>query len=183
MLHADEKSQSSGVTPVSGNVVALELFDGSIGPLRNANGGVGWKRPWITPRAAIPEIIEVTASTSNTPDAVSRRGLSISGTGIRNNPLRRELASPLTQKEVFVRFELRYQSDEAVDPSVVDPEFFVLWLDRLDGGDRSTHASNVPNIGVHIADRGPKKGRNVFMVRVGPAHTAWSKVELEYNRT
>ena len=182
-LQADEKSQSSNVTSGSGDVVALDIFDYSIGRLRDASGGEGWKRSWQTSRLPVSEVVEATAGGTATSGTVSKRGLSIRGTSKRNNPLRRELAKPVRQKEVFVRFDLDYRGDASKDTTNVDPEFFVLWLDRLDGGDGSTHASNVPNIGVHMADRGPKKGRNVFMIRVGPAHTAWSKVELEYNRT
>jgi hypothetical protein len=88
----------------------------------------------------------------------------------------------LSPKEIFVRFDLQYRAARS-EVRDVDAEFFVLWLDRVDGGDRSTHANNVPNIGIHLADRGPMKGRNVFMIRVGPANTAWSQVELELDRT
>ena len=182
-LAGEEKSGASNATSASGDIIALDAFDYPKGRLRNADGGKGWNRPWQTSRFAVSEVVEATESGTTTLGSVSPRDLSIRGTGERNNPLRRELLNPLTQKEVFVRFDLHYHGDAERDVSKVDPEFFVLWLDRLDGGDGSTHASNVPNIGVHIADRGPKKGRNVFMIRVGPAHTAWSKVELEFNRT
>ncbi|MCB1209023.1 MAG: PSD1 domain-containing protein [Verrucomicrobiales bacterium] len=103
-------------------------------------------------------------------------GVLIQGTLDRNNPLRRELAQPFRGAELFVRFQLRY------DPPEDEGEFFVLWLDRLDGGDRAVHAENVPNIGVHVADKGPMKGRTVFMVRIGSAKTAWSSVEMQRGR-
>lgn len=103
-------------------------------------------------------------------------GALIQGTLDRNNPLRRELAQPFRGAELFVRFQFRY------DPPEDEGEFFVLWLDRLDGGDRAVHAENVPNIGVHVADKGPKKGRTVFMVRIGAAKTAWSSVEMQRGR-
>lgn len=161
-------------------IVAHDLLDG---PFRSGNrfsGGDGWKNPWKLSQTAqpLPSPTNPNSGTSTTAGV-----LEIRGTGARNNPLRRELHSACSDRELFVRFDLNYRSDRVSDDSAVDPEFFVLWLDRLDGGDRATHASNVPNIGVHIADRGPKKGRNVFMVRIGPSKTAWSRIELQNNRT
>jgi len=103
-------------------------------------------------------------------------GVLIRGTGDRDNALRRELAEPFRGPELFVRFRLRYE------PPQDDSEFFVLWLDRLEGGDASTHSQNVPNIGVHVATSGPKKGKAVFMVRIGSAKSAFSSIELERNR-
>ncbi len=164
-------------------IVALDAFDYSYGSLKNADGGSGWKQPWRTSRRSPPVIIESPSQDGeNIGDGPSGQSLLLQGTGARNNPLRRELAAPLAEQEVYVRFDLRYQ-DTRPESAKVDPEFFVMWLDRLDGGDRATHAANTPNIGLHIADRGPKKGRNVFMVRIGAANTAWSKVELKPNRT
>jgi len=154
-------------------LVAVESFDYSLGPLAIADSGTGWKQPWQTSRTAIPSLI----------DLGGNRSLEIRGTGQRNNPLRRELKEPLSQGEIFVRFDLHYRGDATEDSSDVDPEFFVLWMDRLDGGDRATHAANVPNIGVHLADRGPRKGRNVFMIRIGSANTAWSRIELTKDQT
>ena len=165
------------------DLVAFESFDYSLGPVRRADQGSGWKQPWRVSRASTPTVVEAPEPTSPGNDPILSRALEIHGTGARDNPLRRELEAPISQPQVFVRFDLTYLADPLTGDSEVDPEFFVLWLDRLDGGDRATHASNTPNIGVHIADRGPKKGKNVFMVRVGPAQTAWSKVELEPGRT
>lgn len=105
------------------------------------------------------------------------RGVLIQGTLDRNNPLRRELAQPFRGAELFVRFQFRY------DPPEDEGEFVVLWLDRLDGGDRAVHSEGVPNIGVHVAEKGPKKGRTVFMVRMGAAKTAWSTVEMQRGRS
>ncbi|MCB1207312.1 MAG: DUF1549 domain-containing protein, partial [Verrucomicrobiae bacterium] len=106
----------------------------------------------------------------------SHPGFLLQGTGERNNPLRRELAEPFRGNELFVRFRLVYEPpDEA-------SEFFVLWLDRLDGGDAAVHSDNVPNIGVHVAESGPLKGRTVFMVRIGPDRTAYSAIPLERGR-
>ncbi|MEZ6130073.1 MAG: PSD1 and planctomycete cytochrome C domain-containing protein [Planctomycetaceae bacterium] len=154
------------------DVIAHESFDYSAGPLRTADGGAGWKHEWKTSRA----------TTAIAAQAKTGSVLEIKGTGARNNPLRRELKQAMTGPEIFLRFDLRY-SGEAVPPKTVDPEFMVLWLDRLDGGDRATHAANVPNIGLHVADRGPLKGRNVFMIRIGPDRTAWSRVEVVPNHT
>lgn len=159
--------------------LATEAFDYPLGGLRGANRGLGWKGPWRTSRVAPPMVFAESTSTTGTPQ--TKRAIQIQGTGTRNNPLRRELATPYSQKELFIRLELKYRG-KTKESGAVDPEFFVLWLDRLEGSDQATHASNVPNIGVHIADRGPNKGKNVFMVRIGPAHTSWSKIPLEKNR-
>ncbi|MCA9073230.1 MAG: hypothetical protein KDA84_30110, partial [Planctomycetaceae bacterium] len=145
--------------------VALETFDYSLGGLRKANAGSGWKGPWQTSRVAPPTLVAPDSANAN-----SKRHLQIQGTGSRNNPLRRELGMSFSEKELFVSWELTYRG-ETKKTSAIDPEFFVLWLDRLEGSDRATHAANVPNIGVHLADRGPQKGKNVFMIRIGPAHT------------
>jgi hypothetical protein len=178
---ADEGPASAKSRSTSHEFIAYEPFDYSTGLLRSADGGIGWKQPWRLSRVSSPVIVagEETASAGTR----NHRSLEIQGTGQRNNPLRRELKQALSHREVFVRYDLQYQGESSSDSSKVDPEFFVLWLDRLDGGDRATHASNIPNIGIHFADRGPKKGKNVFMVRIGPDHTAWSKIELETNRT
>ncbi len=128
------------------------------------SSGMGWNGAW--------KLSAIRPATTES----DQNGVLIRGTTDRNNPLRRELAAPFRSSELFVRFHLRYE------PPADDNEFFVLWLDRLDGGDRSTHSENVPNIGVHVAESGPKKGKTVFMVRIGAAKTAFSTVELERGR-
>jgi len=90
-------------------------------------------------------------------------GVMRQGTLDLNNPLRRELAQPFRGAELFVRFQFRY------DPPEDDGEFFVMWLDRLDGMD--------------VADAGPKKGKTVFIVRIDSAKTAWSTVEMQRGGT
>ncbi|MEQ9406601.1 MAG: PSD1 and planctomycete cytochrome C domain-containing protein [Fuerstiella sp.] len=167
---------------IDSGVIAADGFEYSAGLLRHADQGYGWKQPWQTSRTAPPHIVASASDSAIAAKSEFDRVLEIRGTGARNNPLRRALAKPLTKRDLFIRFELRYLGD-ADPPEEVDPEFLVLWLDRLDGGDRATHAANVPNIGLHHADRGPKKGRNVFMIRLGPAHVAWSKVEVKANQT
>ncbi len=126
--------------------------------------GNGWQGPWVRSEIRPPLLDE------------TRGGVWIRGTGDRNNPLRRELAEPFRGSELFVRFRFRYEPPED------DSEFFVLWLDRLENGDRATHSANVPNLGIHVADSGPQKGKTVFMVRIGAEKTAWSAVELERGR-
>lgn len=94
----------------------------------------------------------------------------INGTDSRNNPLRRKLAEPLSDDEVFVRFRLRYEADSIDTPLTDEGEFFVFWLDEAEGDDRSTHSGGVPNIGVHVSG-----DTNRFMVRYAPqkeAHAA-----------
>lgn len=168
---------------IDDELIAFDSFEYSLGMLDQADQGRGWKQPWRLSRVTAPTISEQSGgAASESTGATDRRSLNIRGTGNRNNPLRRQLTDPLSQRELFVRFQLHYVAGR-IDENSVDPEFFVLWLDRLDGGDRSTHANRVPNIGIHLADRGPKKGKNVFMVRIGSAYTAWSNIELQHNRT
>ena len=84
----------------------------------------------------------------------------ITGTGNRNNPLRRKLTAPFDGEELFVRYRLRYDAASIDSPDDGDGEFFVLWMDDEEGADESTHSGGVPNIGLHVAD-----GENRFMVR------------------
>jgi hypothetical protein len=143
------------------------LAEEAFGPESLGGHGVsapGWAAPWRLSTLRPPVADSVSA------------GVLIRGTGDRNNPLRRELAAPFRGSELFVRFTLRYE------PPHEDSEFFVLWLDRLEGSDRATHSANVPNIGIHVAHSGPKKDKAVFMVRIGPENTAFSEIELERDR-
>ena len=84
----------------------------------------------------------------------------INGTNGRNNPLRRQLAEPFDGDEVFVRYRIRYPGESLDTPPEDEGEFFVLWLDSVEGNDNSAHSSNVPNIGLHVDE-----SRNRFMVR------------------
>jgi mono/diheme cytochrome c family protein len=69
-------------------------------------------------------------------------------------------------------------------PADGDGEFFVLWLDDIDGGDGAMHNSSVPNIGVRLRETGPAAGRkNLFMARIGDRNTGFSDVELTGDRT
>ena len=144
----------------------------------NSVDSKGWLGPWITSRILPPQIVESPLKTTET----SRQDVLILGTGDRNNPLRRQLAETFTDEELFVGYRFLYEPDE-IAATQTDPEFFILWLDRTDGSDRAVHNSQVPNIGVHLADRGPSRSKNVFMVRFGSQQTAWSHRELEPGKT
>ena len=84
----------------------------------------------------------------------------ISGTGSRNNPLRRKLRAPFASDELFVRFRIQYDADSIDTPEEGNGEFFVLWLDSAEGSDTTTHSGGVPNLGLHVS-----QGENRFMVR------------------
>jgi len=84
----------------------------------------------------------------------------ISGTGSRNNPLRRSLKTPFDGREFFIRFNLRYQASSLDSPPETSGEFFVLWLDQTEGSDGSPHAADIPNLGIHV-----QGNQNRFMVR------------------
>jgi len=144
--------------------LAEDALDASTLASPTGDPAPGWAGPWQLSQLRPPLAAE------------DRAGLLLRGTGDRNNPLRRELAAPYRGPELFVRFRFLYEPPED------EGEFFVLWLDRLDGGDRATHGSDVPNLGVHVAERGPQQGKTVFMVRIGQGRTAFSEVELERDR-
>ena len=95
-------------------------------------------------------------------DAFVTQRFTVSGTGDRNNPLRRPLESPFNGDELYVRMRLEYAAESIDTPDNGDGEFIVLWLDEEEGGTGSTHAGHVPNIGIHVQDR-----QNHFMVRYG----------------
>jgi len=130
----------------------------------------GWLGSWVSSKILPPQ-------PADSLDLPGGRDVQIQGTGNRNNPLRRRFAEPIVEDEIFVGFRMLYEpSSPPIDE--VDPEFFVLWLDRTEGSDRAVHNANVPNIGLHQADRGPHRGKNVFMIRFGSSKTAWSGTEL-----
>ncbi len=164
--------------------LAHDSFDVSSGRLVDSLGG-GWRGVWKTSGIRAAVIVDSRSDTTVNSGGGSASGaVSIVGTGDRNNPLRRELAEAIQDKELFVRYSFLYDPDERSEEDARDGEFFVLWLDRFEGSDRATHSTNVPNIGVRLADSGPRKGKNVFMVRIGSGRTtAWSKIELERGRT
>ena len=84
----------------------------------------------------------------------------INGTESRNNPIRRALSQPFSGDELYVRFRIHYAAESVDTPEQDGGEFFVLWLDAVEGDDSSTHSANVPNIGIHV-----KGNQNHFMVR------------------
>jgi outer membrane protein assembly factor BamB len=96
----------------------------------------------------------------------ARSFFAIEGTGERQNPLRRELDSPFRGDTLFVRFQIRYDaaSIDSAKPDAANPgdgEFFVLWLDQVEGAEISPHSGGVPNVGIHVG--GDQSNR--FMVR------------------
>jgi hypothetical protein len=76
----------------------------------------------------------------------------IRGSETRGNPLRQELAEPFEGDALYVRYRLRYDAATLDVPPEDEGEFFVLWLDAIEGGDAAAHSGGVPNIGVHVKD-------------------------------
>ncbi len=101
----------------------------------------------------------------------------INGTGGRNNPLRRPLETPISDDEVFVRFRIRYDARSIDSPGKDEGEFFVLWLDQVEGNDSSTHGSATPNLGIHVFEN-----ENRFMARFSPSSQKFSAKKLEGDR-
>lgn len=163
-LHAEPFSVVSDrfapATELSAQLPATKPVDGWRG---------GWKLSQLSPATFDP------AQDPQWPSVLIR------GTGARNNPLRRQLDRVYAEDEVFVGFRFVYEPTTANGRP--DPEFFVLWLDRTEGSDQAVHNSGIPNIGIHMADRGPSKGQNVFMLRFGSSQTAWSQHKLEPGKT
>ncbi len=149
--------------------IATEEFTYIESELAGGKEGAGWKDSWVI-SGQRPAVV-VDGKSDND------REILIQGTGERNNPMRRELSNPVRGPELFVRFHFRY--DPEGEGKTDDSEFFVMWLDRVDGGDRAVHGAGIPNIGIHIADQGPKKGHAVFIARIGSDRTTWSSVELK----
>ncbi|VAX41061.1 protein of unknown function DUF1549 [hydrothermal vent metagenome] len=136
-----------------------------------------WEGEWKLSRNHSARFID------NEKNKTNSLGIQIQGTGKRNNPLRRKLSKPFRGEEIYLRFAFRYAAKKPRSNKLNDNEFFVLWLDRLDGSDEAVHAQNVPNIGVHSPERGSNKKKNLFMVRIGQRHVAWSQVELKKEKT
>ncbi len=101
----------------------------------------------------------------------------ILGTGNRNNPLRRELAVSPEADALYFRFRLRYDAKSIDTPGQGDGEFFVFWMDAIEGNDSSTHSGGVPNVGVHVAE-----GRNRFMGRFASNREAFTNTTLVGDR-
>lgn len=142
--------------------------------------GNGWRGGWILSEQDPARFVSIKQKPSQKVNQQNRQHEAlIQGSGARNNPLRRELAQTYQEQDLFLRFRFRYAADQKLRDQ---GEFFVLWLDRYEGSDKAVHASHIPNIGVHVAERGPLKGKVVFMVRIGNHKTAWSSVELERDR-
>lgn len=161
LFGTDTRAEVPSERLASENFNARGLFNGP-----QTDSAIGWKGPWKTSRILPAKSIG---------DGDSRSVL-IQGTRARNNPLRRELSQTFSDDDLYVGFRFLYEPKQTKNGQ--DPEFFVLWLDRTDGSDQAVHNSQVPNIGVHIASKGPSRGKNVFMVRFGARESAWSRTEL-----
>lgn len=156
-------------TAAAGDRIATEEFTYLRTGLNGGKEGSGWNGGWIISGQRPGLVVDG--------DGGDAREILIQGTTERNNPLRRELSESIRDPEFFVRFRFRY--DPEGEGKTDDSEFFVMWLDRLDGGDRAVHGAGIPNIGIHVADQGPKKGKVVFIARIGSDRTTWSTVDLE----
>lgn len=171
-----------------GKVVASDSFEYSESKLTNQAGGFGWAEGgWKSPPGDTQYLCDDVLTFSMADEVLGGgRSVAIHGTGDRNNPLRRELQSPYSADEVFVRFLLRYEAASIDNPGEHgDGEFFVIWLDDIDGGDGAGHNPNVPNIGINAepAEDERMSGRNVFMARIGSENTGPSDVEVVGDRT
>lgn len=153
--------------------IASEEFTYLKSALQSDSEGSGWNGGWILSGQRPALVVDGKESDS--------REILIQGTGERNNPLRRELNTSIRDPEMFVRFNFRY--DPEAESNADDSEFFVMWFDRVDGGDRAVHGAGIPNIGIHVADQGPKKGKVVFIARIGSDRTTWSTVDLKRGQT
>ena len=109
-------------------------------------------------------------------NSLVREQFVIRGTEARSNPLKRRLETPIDADEIFVRYRLQYDSRSLDAPPEDEGEFFVLWLDDVDGGNANTHSGGVPNVGVHVSGM-----KNRFMVRYA-ANAEQYAAELQGDR-
>lgn len=160
--------------------LAQGLVNQKFDSLKQEHRGFGWRGGWVLSKQQPALFVDAKKKNSpkNKQQVIAHEAM-IQGTGKRNNPLRRELKETYQEQELFLRFRFRYAADEKLRDQ---GEFFVFWLDRYEGSDQAVHASHIPNIGIHINESGPQKGKVVFMVRIGAHKTAWSSVELERDR-
>lgn len=150
--------------------IAIETFSNELSSTDSQNSD--WNGAW-TLSAKAPAV-----RARNSPAELTDFGAVIRGTKDRNNPLRRQLDEPFDGAELFVRFLISYDEESIDKAPQSDGEFFVLWLDSVDGGDTATHSSGVPNIGLHV----DRANRNSFMVRFGSENSSFGPVEVTGDR-
>lgn len=172
LVHASGTCCAENQTRPASDVIAVDSFDG--------DWKADWKFPPVSPARPVARMLSWPPGKVSLADGYA---VEISGTGDRNNPLRRVLAEPFGEDEFFVRFLIQYDAESIDTAGNGDGEFFVMWFDENAGGDTSTHSNGVPNIGIHVENPGQGSGRNVFMGRVGPAFVDASDVELKGDRT
>tara|TARA_R110002072_G_scaffold303099_1_gene493429 strand:+ start:140101 stop:143418 length:3318 start_codon:yes stop_codon:yes gene_type:complete len=167
----DARGQSARPESQVALPIAVESFVEDLS--ETGSNETGWSGDWVLSRTA-PAIRKRTS-----PAELTDFGAEICGTKDRNNPLRRQLSKPFDGAELFVRFLISYDELSIDKVPQSDGEFFVLWLDSVDGGDSATHSSGVPNIGLHV----DSQNRNAFMVRFGSDSSSFAPVELTGDRT
>lgn len=178
--------------PAPAELVATDPFAYDAGRLQRADGGQGFEGEgpgWKASARGTAKVVSSGLQARLGDQPLGAGGaIEIRGFDDRDNPLRRQLQQAYVGDELFVRFLLRYDAD-SIDlasgkkNSPDEGEFFVLWLDDIDGSDGATHNTNVPNIGLHVATRGGGKGKNRFMVRIGSTNQAFTDVDVTGNRT
>lgn len=135
---------------------------------------VGLLTSWASGSAAVSLADEWRQSTI----APAKMSFEIRGTGERNNPIRRRLKEAFAGEEMFVRYRLHYAAECVDQPGdKTNGEFFVLWLDRAEGGDTASHAGGIPNVGIHVWN-----SKNSFMVRYRSGAEKHTQVELQGDR-
>ncbi|WP_425395232.1 DUF1553 domain-containing protein [Aeoliella sp.] len=182
-------SLSLAIKPTLAKVVAEDSFVYAESNVKDLQGGSGWAQVgWKSPTGISQYLCDenLTFPSADGEQVGTGRAVAVHGTGNRNNPLRRELSTPFSGDELYVRFLLRYDATSLDNPGRHgNGEFFVLWLDDIDGGDGAGHNPNVPNIGINAlpADDNGEQGKNVFMVRIGSENTSFSEIEVKGNHT
>lgn len=101
----------------------------------------------------------------------------VRGTDARSNPVRLRLAQPFAGDVLFVSFRVRYDSDGLDTPQEDDGEFFVLWLDEVEGNNASVHSGGVPNLGVHVSG-----DQNRFLARFASGGERYAETALAGDR-
>ncbi len=135
--------------------IAFDSFNSyPAGELDGRDGGTGFAGAWSVSSIDREEVVADTLQFDAIGNSVAIGGAYNGSTGLNNNPIRRQFATSQTN-DVYVSF--MWQADNGWD----DNDFFILWLDDIEGGDSETHQASSGFLGV----RG-NGGSNQFFSRV-----------------
>ncbi|MEL0096731.1 MAG: PSD1 and planctomycete cytochrome C domain-containing protein [Planctomycetaceae bacterium] len=95
----------------------------------------------------------------------ARQFFVIRGSLNRESPLRAPVEPPISQNEFYISYSLSYPTEDIDQASTDSGEFFILWLDDIEGNESSAHSNQNPNIGIHV----DTDLKNKYMIRFSSA--------------